>query len=149
MRIRLLIALAGVATLLTGCIVVPIPHTSRKSPAIEGRVVDSNDRPVQGARIELQNEKAYARTGDDLSVAGARTETGADGRFNLSQRYNLHLLWYANPSFHFRFPGGAFWTGRLTVARDGFYTKTHDTGSKTNGHVGDLHLTPTPFTPRP
>jgi hypothetical protein len=149
MRIPLLISLVGVTTLLTGCIVIPIPHTSTKSPAIQGRVVDSNDRPVKGARIELQNKKAWARTGADLSVAGARTKTGADGRFNLWPRYNLHLLWYANPSFQFHVPGGAFWTGRLTVSREGFYSTTHDTGSKTSGQVGDLHLTPTTFTPRP
>jgi hypothetical protein len=149
MRIPLFIALVGVTTLLTGCIVVPLPHTSRKSPAIEGRVVDSRDRPVKGARIELQNEKVYGRTGEDLSVAGARTETGADGRFSLWPRYNLHLLWYANPSFQFHVPGGTFWTGRLTVRHPDFYTRTHDAGSKANGHLGDLHLTPTTFTPRP
>jgi hypothetical protein len=147
MRIPLFISLLGVTTLLTGCILVPLPHTSTKSPAIEGRVVDSNDQPVEGAHIVLENCKAWGPTDEDWSVHGARTTTGADGRFNLWPRYNLHLLWYWNPSFQFSIPGGAFWTGQLTVSYGPFYTRTYDTGSTTNGHVGDLHVTPATFPP--
>ncbi|HEY4415855.1 MAG TPA: carboxypeptidase-like regulatory domain-containing protein [Verrucomicrobiae bacterium] len=143
MRIPLFLLTLGLTVLLTGCIIIPFPHTSIKSPEVEGRVVDSNDRPVKGARIELENCKAYGRTGTDWTVPGARTTTGADGRFSLWPKYNLHLLWYSNPSFQFNIPGGAFWTGRLTVSCEGFYVKTYDTGSTTNGHIGDLHITPT------
>jgi hypothetical protein len=144
----LAVILIAVATFLSGCIALPIPHTTKQSPGLDGRVVDLEGRPVKGARIEVEVHECYSRSEYDSTI-GARTRTGSDGRFSLWPRYNFHFIWYANPSFQLHLPGGSSWTGRVAIRHDSFnYLMIYGTVA-TNGHVGDLHLIPATSTPLP
>lgn len=63
-----------------GC-VLPNPHTSERSPAISGRVVDSGTkRPIKGAHVSLRG------------YTGIHTLTDGDGYFHLNATRNFHLL---------------------------------------------------------
>src|SRR5271169_6536094 len=101
------------AVVLVGCMVFPVPHLSQQSPRLSGSVVDSaTGRPIEGASIQITNR------GDahgDL-YPGPIITTRANGEFRLGARYNLHLLYYWNPSFQFSLPLGSSWTGDLRVA---------------------------------
>src|SRR5437870_2828786 len=92
MKLHLLISLLA-AVLLTGCIVLPVPHFTKKSPGIDGRVVDAaTGRAVDSAVVQLTNVGDWDR--DLRSDATAKTKT--EGDFHLGARYNFHLALYAN-----------------------------------------------------
>lgn len=132
-----------IALLQAGCAVVPIPHTTKQSPTIDGRVVDPHGKPIAGAHIKLLNELEYTGTNNDPTTKPAHTISGPDGRFRLSSQNNFHLLWVGGASSgSFHSPRGEYWTGRLTVSHADYATLHHDSGSKTNRHLGDLTLTP-------
>ncbi len=141
-RIHLALTLAVFALLQTGCMIVPIPHATKQSPRIEGRVVDPQGNPIAGAHIKLLNEPENSGTDHDPATKPAETTSGSDGRFRLSSRHNFHLLWYGNLSFSFHVPGGEYWTGCLIVSHADYSPMYHDSGSKINRHLGDLTLTP-------
>jgi hypothetical protein len=127
---------------LTGCVVLPVPHTTQSSPQISGRTLDSRTRrPVVGASIRLANLPKVATT------------TGSDGRFTLNARRNFHVLWYANPSFVMHFPyadARHYWSGSMHVTHGG-YKPTTFKGAKDwplpSGLppvvLGDVYLQPT------
>ena len=142
MKIRLLCYLALLATCQTGCIIIPVPHPTERSPSLQGRVIDSNNNPIQGARIELQNKNAHRRSGTEaLIMSGAHTTTGSDGYFSLWPRYNAHLFYYINPSFDFHWPGGSYWNGQLNINSERFKSQTFKIGENKSGQIGDLILT--------
>jgi hypothetical protein len=66
-----LLALLGAA----GCL--PIPHTTTIAPAIDGRFVDEDGRPVPGARVALSTESSDSTCTSPAST----TTTDAEGRF--------------------------------------------------------------------
>jgi hypothetical protein len=105
-------------------------------------VIDSDNNPVPGAHIELQNKNAHSQSGTEaLLVAGAQTTTGADGYFNLWPRYNAHLFYYINPSFDFHWPGGSYWKGQLNVKSETGKSQTFKIRENKGGQIGDLILT--------
>ena len=68
------VASGAACLLLTGCLVMPIPHKEWLAPPASGRVVDGQTgRPVSGAQV-LRVEP---------SVASAQTRTDSNGRFEL------------------------------------------------------------------
>ena len=143
MKIHLLLCSALVSVFQSACIIIPVPHPTERSPSLQGRVIDVNDNPVQGAHIELVNENAHSRSGSNaLLVAGAQTTTGNDGYFNLWPRYNAHLFYYINPSFDFHWPGGSYWNGQLKVSGKNFNSKTFNIDKSKSGQIGDLVVTP-------
>lgn len=103
--------------LLTGCIVLPVPHVTRKSPRIQGRILDAETgQPLNNAVVQFD-------TLDDSPGkwrAGASAATGPDGNFQLEPGYNFHFAVYANLSWARHFPGGTYWYRTLTVSRDGY-----------------------------
>ena len=111
MRFSIMLSLLG-AVGLTGCVALPIPHTTQSSPKISGRALDSRTRrPVAGASVQLANLPKIATT------------TGSDGRFTLDATRNFHLIWYANPSFVMHFPyadARYYWSGSLRITHDGY-----------------------------
>lgn len=133
----------------TGCVVVPLPHISHRSPPIDGRVVDGvTGRPVQCALVELTLREGgahnYGWRGDVRPGPTARTT--ADGYFHFDTKYNFHLLWYANLSFQFHLPSGTYWTGELRVTHDGYrplvFSSADDWHGGTCVRVGALALAP-------
>ena len=143
MKIRLLLSCAFLAVFQSACVIIPVPHPTERSPALQGRVIDAKNNPVQGAQIELVNENAHCRDGfNRLLVAGAQTTTGNDGSFNLWPRYNVHLLYYINLSFDFHWPGGSYWTRQVKVSGENFNSKTFRIDKSKSGNIGDLVVTP-------
>jgi hypothetical protein len=120
---RLLVP-SGCAILLGGCIAVPLPHYTRSSPNVSGRVIDAKTgAPIEGARVEWVRQEGGARRyawGGGDRHPGPVTMTGTDGRFGGGTRLNLHLFWYANVSFQFHWPTGSYWHGDLEVTREGY-----------------------------
>ena len=111
MRFFITLSLLG-AVALTGCVALPVPHTTQSSPKISGRALDSRTRqPVAGASVQLTNLPKVATT------------TGSDGRFTLNATHNFHLIWYANPSFVLHIPyadARYYWSGSLRITHDGY-----------------------------
>lgn len=132
------------AVLVSGCIVVPLPHVTKRSPGLEGHVRDATTgQPIAGATVELVTHEGqardYAMVGHDTRQ-GARVRTGDDGSFDIGPRYNFHLLWYANPSFHFHVPFGTFWLGESTISRDGY----RSVSLHSSNELREVRLVPTP-----
>jgi hypothetical protein len=132
--------------LLTGCIVLPVPHVTKKSPRTLGKVVDdATSAPVDGAVVQLTTVGAWNRS----PCPGRRTTTGADGRFELSSSYNFHLGLYANVSWAVHFPAGGYWEGTGLVTCAGYeplffhFSPSWQTESRdrTWVQVGELRLT--------
>ncbi|MCD6050145.1 MAG: Carboxypeptidase regulatory-like domain [Verrucomicrobia bacterium] len=142
MHIYLTLLFISLALLHTGCMVVPIPHATKQSPTIDGRVVDPQGNPIAGVHIKLLNELRHTGPRNDPATKPAETTSGPDGRFRLSSQHNFHLLWYGNISFSFHVPRGEYWTGCLIVSHADYSPLYHDSGSKTNRHLRDLTLTP-------
>jgi hypothetical protein len=128
--------------------VFPVPHLSRQSPRLKGRVVDAaSGNPIQGASVQVLNR------GDahgDL-YAGAIAKTKANGEFRLGATYNLHLLYYCNPSFQFSLPLGSYWKGELRVTHAGYASLSYSVVDVEKREapvaVGDLRLVPKTSTP--
>src|SRR5256885_3435418 len=122
MKFRFLLSVAG-AVVLTGCVAVPLPHITRKSPRVSGRVVDgATDRPIESAVVQLITTEGgaanHAWSGDVRP--GPTAKTGANGRFRIGTKFNFHLFWYANVSWQFHWPTGAYWDGQLLVKHNGY-----------------------------
>ena len=134
------------AVLLTGCIALPVPHVTKKSPRTLGQVLDAaTGAPVGGAVVWLttmdeENRKPYL---------GPRTTTSADGSFDLGSSYNFHLGLYANVSWTMHFPAGSYWEGRGLVTCAGYeplpfyFSERWRTRDRDRDwvHVGDLRVT--------
>ena len=143
--------------LLTGCVVLPVPHVTKESPRTLGRVVDAETgAPVEGAVVQLTTVDDW----NQKPQPGAHARTGADGTFELGSRYNFHLALYANPSWAIHFPPGSYWEGKLLVTREyyaplsfRFPHSWHGGRDRNWVHVGDLRLgrrrTESPCPPQP
>jgi hypothetical protein len=59
---------------------------------------------------------------------------------------NFHVLWYANVSWQFHWPTGAYWSGRLRVKREGYSDLTtpvfRDWDGEYSVTVPDIRLVP-------
>src|SRR6266481_2386760 len=83
-RMRSLFPLAAATflSLLTGCL--PFPHTTDRSPAVSGRVVDARTRaPIKEARVWLEKSPHHT------------TYTDADGRFRMGATWNFHWAYFS------------------------------------------------------
>ena len=133
------------AFLLCGCIVVPLPHVTRESPRLTGRVVDANGKPVDGALVQVivrRGQRRGTTGGEDLP--GPTTRTDKSGRFLLYAHYNFHLLWYANVSWDCHLPFGEYWSGAVLITRDDhpFHLGVLDYwAGDPSVSVGDMRLT--------
>ena len=146
----LLLALSAFA--LSGCIVVPLPHVTQRSPHLHGMVVDEiSGLPVKDATIQLSaahqgQTRDYASWNTEQQSGPAPTaKTRPDGQFDVGAKYNFHLLWYANPSFQFHVPSGNYWLGRLFISHEGYQTLSLSGVKK--GELGELTLTPKELLP--
>ena len=103
---------ALVAIAFSGCVVLPIPHTTQRSPKITGRTLDSRThRPVANAKVQLANLPKIA------------VVTDSNGYFLFGATHLFHVIWYANPSFVMHFPyadGSNYWAGALRITSDGY-----------------------------
>lgn len=143
-KMRLCILLV-MSVLLTGCIVLPVPHVTKSSPPTHGKVVDAESgTPVDGAAVQLTTSGAW----DGKPRSGALTTTAADGTFHLGSRYNFHLGLYANLSWALHWPPGSYWEGKGLVTRDGYEPLSFDFSERWRTtdrdrnwvHVGDLRI---------
>ena len=119
-----LFCLVACTIALTGCVAVPLPHYTRSSPHVSGKVIDSETgTPIEGARVEWIREEGgarrYAWGGGDRHPGPVAT-TGADGQFGGGTKLNFHIFWYANVSWQFHWPTGSYWNGELEVTRQGY-----------------------------
>jgi hypothetical protein len=85
MRTMVTVALAGgIGILVAGCVIAPVPHYSKITPAVQGTVVDSESHlPIQGARIQLADRPKVAAT------------SNVQGSFRLPAAKNFFWLWIA------------------------------------------------------
>jgi len=99
---------------LSGCVIVPMPFTSDRSPQFRAKVVDAATRkPITGAHIwTVGNERK-------------KVTTDSTGQFLLRPSKNIHLLFYANPSWGFGLPQGKK-TNVLVVHAEGYSALTLD-----------------------
>jgi hypothetical protein len=103
----LLVMLASVC----GCI--PFPHTSERSPTIQGRVLNSaTGQPIGGANVYLA----------DLNAMSAKTD--AKGFFRLRGTSNFHMGVIASPCGG-DFPAGSY-CSTFVVSCDGFLSQRID-----------------------
>lgn len=110
----------ALALFLCGCIAVPLPHVTCRSPRVSGRVLDARGEPVDGAVVQIIANKGTRRgTTYDDDLPGASTRTDKSGRFLLRARYNFHLLWYATASWDVHVPFGTYWSGVLLISEGG------------------------------
>jgi hypothetical protein len=146
---RLLLSVACLSAF-TGCVVVPLPHVTRKSASVSGKVVDgATGRPIEGAFVEVVINEGGARRhawsgGEKHPGPAARTR--ADGEYHVGTGLNFHALWYANVSWQFHWPSGAYWSGRLRVKREGYSDLTTEVLRDWNGEYSvrapDIRLVP-------
>ena len=153
MKLRLSILLITPA-LLTGCIVLPVPHVTKKSPRTLGRVVDAETgASVDGAVVQLTTVGGWNRK----PRPGPRATTAADGSFSFGSRYNFHIALYANVSWALHFPPGSYWEGKGLVTREGYEPLSFYFAERWRArdrdrswvHVGDLRIARTQPTAAP
>src|SRR5438093_484038 len=78
LTLTILSALAAVG--LSGC-VLPVPHTSQRSPEVRGRVIDSvTQLPVRSARVALHEHPSIAARSD------------RSGFYHIRATHNIHLV---------------------------------------------------------
>ncbi len=78
-----------VATSLSGCVVLPIPHTVRIVPALDG-VVTVNGVPAAGLKVFV-HKHTYGQ-GPECPVSEVKVSTDAQGRFHFDEVTELRLL---------------------------------------------------------
>ena len=125
-RMRSLFPLAAATflSLLTGCL--PFPHTTDRSPAVSGRVVDARTRaPIKEARVWLEKSPHHT------------TYTDADGRFRMGATWNFHWAYFS--------PEGD-WPDRkdsyTEISRPGYHT--YGFFNDRGGDLGEIPLKPEP-----
>ena len=110
---------AVLAFVLCGCVAVPLPHYTRSSPRLTGRVLDASGKPVGGAIVQVIVHKGQRRgTTYSEDLPGASADTDESGRFLVHTHYNFHLLWYANVSWDGHLPFGEYWSGEILITKD-------------------------------
>jgi hypothetical protein len=97
---------------LSGCIVAPVPHATRASPHVEGKIVDSvTHAPVDRALVQLSDRPRVA------------ANSGADGLFILPHAWNFHLLWWATyDGIDAHWPFGQVPSGAIRVSHTNYVT---------------------------
>jgi hypothetical protein len=117
------LAAAIFLSLLTGC--VPYPHTTARSFAVSGRVVDARTHaPIKKARVRLEKSPHHT------------TYTDADGRFRMGATWNFHWAIIT--------PGGD-WPKKdsyTEISHPGY--QTYGFFNDRGGDLGDLPLKPEP-----
>jgi hypothetical protein len=109
------------SALLSGCVVLPIPHTSPAGYDYHGQVVDARTRrPLAGAKVRM----------DDRPRSSVVTE--ADGKFAVSAGSHFHLLYYANPSWSAGIPPGLTYSKVLLIEKPGYRSFRWDPHSGAN-----------------
>jgi hypothetical protein len=85
-----------------------MPFTSDRSPKFQSEVVDATTKkPIAGAHIWTEGNERR------------KTVADSEGQFLLNPSKNIHLLFYANPSWGFGLPLG--WkTNVLIVDAEGY-----------------------------
>lgn len=129
---------------------IPIPHVTRATPRINGRVIDdATGRPIAGALVEVVINEEGARShswGGGDERPGPTATTTVDGEFHVGTRLNFHLFWYANVSWQFHWPLGAYWNGQLRIKREGYSELTtpvsHDWDQEPSVREPDIRLVP-------
>jgi len=97
-----------VPVLLSGCVILPLPHTSPAGVDFRGQVVDAHTRrPLEGAKVSIEGLRRSA------------VVTAADGQYAVSSGSNFHLIYYANPSWSLGLPVGES-RNVLLVEKDGY-----------------------------
>jgi len=77
-------AVALVAVFLSGCVIIPFPFHTPRTPDVSGRVVDASTRlPVAHASVQFLH-------GDTL-LPSPKTITDETGQFHLRRTRNWHL----------------------------------------------------------
>ena len=140
---RFLIMLSTLVTIaFSGCVVLPIPHTTQRSPKITGRTLDSRThRPIADAKVQLANLPNIAAV------------TDSNGVFFINPTHLFHVIWYANPSFVMHFPYADvsnYWSGSLHITADGYKPLSFLAANKDwpppserkSTKVGDIFLQP-------
>jgi len=75
------VAIACAVFLLSGCLVVPFPHTLVDAPRFTGRVLDaSSHRPIAGAIVMI------------AGLPGTKVETDKSGKFTTGISRSIHLI---------------------------------------------------------
>lgn len=120
------------ASLLQGCIALPIPHQRPYSPNLSGSVSDAQSKqPIAGAVIWLETPST------DPPLEGSMT-TGDDGNFSI--RLTRRELWW--PLFFG--PAEGYCVARATVSAPGYVTQSREfrrfggaSGSGMCGHYAE------------
>ena len=139
-------------------------HTAiRPFRSSEVRALDRNDslRPV--ALLAVLDRWAGARNGrtfrwGPLMDASVVYDAGQDDAvkyraggglwtdLDVGTKLNFHLFWYANVSWQFHWPTGAYWSGRLRIKRKGYSDLTTPVLRRWDGEysvrVPDIRLVP-------
>lgn len=110
--------------LLTGCL--PFPHTTKRSAAVSGRVIDARTRePIKGAKVSPQISPHHA------------TYTDANGRFRMRATRNFHWA-YVSPEGHGPEPKDSY----TEISHDGYVPYGFDNNDDRD--LGDVPLKPEP-----
>ena len=106
---------------LAGCIIVPLPHTTPRSPEVRGTVLDARTgAPIEGARLSLNQPPHHA------------TYTDVAGRFRLKATHNWHLMYV----------GEGHWPRRKDSSMGITQTNYLPVWGAWSGNVGDVFMKP-------
>ena len=112
--VKALFGMACFSSLMSGCVIIPLPFTSDKSPQFSAKVLEEDsDAPIENARVWVGSEPKYYVT------------TDSNGEFLLKPRSNFHVLFYANLSFGFGLPAGTY-SQELHIEANNFFSRTID-----------------------
>jgi len=126
---RLILCLA----LLTGCL--PDPHTTLRSPEVQGRVLDARTHtPVQGAKVFLTEHPKVS------------CETDSTGYFLLKATHNFHL---GSIPPEGNWPKRQYWEDKVTILHPNYTPRRIDHWPIDKGaDKGDVLLVPKENNPK-
>ena len=106
------VSLILVLCLLTGCI-VPIPHTTRRSPALKGKVFDERTHePIPKARIGFTGHPSLS------------CKTDSTGSYHMQETENWHLLLLVGAGNSSHWPDGvSLGDSTITVSHPDYVTR--------------------------
>lgn len=118
--------LFSILSLYTGCI--PDPHTSTRSPEIDGRVLDAHTHaPIEGAKIFFPDHP-------DVSC-----KSDAAGYFRLKPTHNFHLGGYPPEG---DWPSRKFYGARVAISHPNYLSYVPTSPDDDWAHKGDIFLEP-------
>jgi hypothetical protein len=99
-----------------GCL--PIPHTSERFPAMQGRVVDeTTGQPIAGAVVAIHEHPSTT------------AKTDSTGDFHVPRKVNFHLLLGLGPCPN-DWPEGVEWSWVLDVTHAGYQPRQIDANNQ-------------------